>query len=77
MAINTCMTMPTSITNIATCIAQVTMEVVHQALLINHVWFRLTSVEVLANFFTHKYIVRLGLWYRGYRGCVTKFSKIR
>ena len=28
---------------------------VHYALLINHLWFRLIVVEVLANFLTHKY----------------------
>ena len=47
--------MPTRITNIGTCITQVTLKVVHYAMLINHLRFRLTFVEVLANFLTHKY----------------------
>ena len=47
--------MPTSITNKATCIAQVTLKLVDYALLINQLWFRLTFVEVLANFLAHKY----------------------
>ena len=47
--------MPTRITNIGTCITQVTLKVVQYALLINHLWFHLTFVEVLANFVTHKF----------------------
>ena len=47
--------MPTRITKIGTCSTQVTLKVVQYALLIKHLWFRLTFVEVLANFFTHKH----------------------
>ena len=56
-----CKKMPTRITNIATCITQVTMKLVHYALLINHLWFRLTFEEVLANFLHSQ--IRVGSWY--------------
>ena len=47
--------MPPRITNIGTCITRVTLKVVQYALLINHLWFRLTFLEVLPNFVTHKF----------------------
>ena len=47
--------MPTGITNIATCMAQVTLKLVHYALLIDQLLLCLTFVEVLANFLSHKY----------------------
>ena len=53
LAIHACKKMSTRITNIATCITQVTLKLVHNALLINHLWFHLTFVKVLANFLTH------------------------
>ena len=53
--------MTTRITNVATCITQVTLKLVHNALLINHLWFHLTFVEVLANFLTHKYELDCGM----------------
>ena len=55
---------PTRITNITTCITQVTMKLVHYALLINHLWFRLTFEEVLANFLHSE--IRVELWYGAY-----------
>ena len=55
VAIHACEKMPTVITNIATCIAQVTLKLVHYAPLINQLLFCLTFVEVLANFLSHKY----------------------
>ena len=39
VAIHACTKMPTVITNIATCIAQVTLKLVHYALLINQLLF--------------------------------------
>ena len=61
VAIHACKKVPTPITNIATCITQVTLKLVHYALLINHLWFRLTFMEVLANFRTHKYGLDFGM----------------
>ena len=46
--------MDTCVANIATCIVQVTLKLVHNALLINQLWFGLTFLEVLANFSTEK-----------------------
>ena len=46
-AIHACKKMPTVIANIATCITQVTLKLVHYALLINQLLFCLTFVEVL------------------------------
>ena len=47
--------MDTCVANIATCIAQVALpKVVHNALLINQLWFSMAFLEVLANFSTDK-----------------------
>lgn len=53
--------MPTCVTNIAPCIAQVTFKLVHYALLINQLWFGFTFFKVLANFPTDKYGLDCGL----------------
>ena len=41
--------------NIATCIAQVRLELVHFSLLFNQLWFGLTFLEVLANYPNDRY----------------------
>ncbi len=55
MAIHTGRQMPARVANIAPCITQVTLKLVHYALLVNKLWFGLTFVKVLANFPTDKY----------------------
>ena len=41
--------MATCVANIATCIAQVLLKLVDNALLINQLWFGLAFLEILAN----------------------------
>ncbi|KAL9988150.1 hypothetical protein ACROYT_G002558 [Oculina patagonica] len=47
--------MPARVANVAPCITQVTLKLVHYALLVNKLWFGLTFLKVLANFPTDKY----------------------
>ena len=53
--------MPAFVSNIAPCITQVPFNLVHYALLINQLRFRLTFFKVLANFPTDKYGLDCGL----------------
>lgn len=62
MVIHACIKMTARITNIAHCIAQVTLQLAHDALLVDQLWFGLTLLEVVANFPTDKYGVVRGLY---------------
>ena len=70
--------MPTRIANIGTYSTQVTLKVVQCSLLINHLWFRLTFVEVLANFLTHKYGLDCSMELKTYvfQLCLNKVGRI-
>ena len=49
------MQMPMGVANITTCIAQVTLKLVHYALLVNKQWFVLACLELLGNILNDKH----------------------
>ena len=61
MASHAYIQMSTSITNIATCITQVTLKMVNYTLFMNYLWFGVVFLEFQASFPTNKHGLDCGL----------------